>query len=463
MSAVLITLSILLVACAAAALSGLIDRRTLVELVSDCKREASACLSMLAELVRGVKSKDLVGQFKCSDSFDDFISRISHETEPDPPGHSVDLYAPLDMEILNCRVRTIELKQDDNVYDAFAVEICGSIHAPDDARHATLRVSILDVTDGPNGEPVLAGSRHGASLGQSNAPEFSHLAELGRLPSEVTKLDDWTVVASLRTDGQVFPRGGRRMLQFSTLILSDAGRELAVARCNFVYENPLPGYLDLRENAERAKVLTVALGFAVSAADNKLYECEIELIKKWAFENISGSQASESGQSDADLERALSKTVAYFSEGKKLDTFKLCQEMVETATVGQRYEALALCLHVAKANGSVTAEEMAMLKDLASWLEVDAARFRAMMEKILPIEMHEVMELNDFLGITSDMSREKTRRHLNKEYCKWNSRVTSANPRIQTQADQMLKLIAEARGQYVTDGHTRKVGAATRP
>ena len=254
------------------------------------------------------------------------------------------------------------------------------------------------------------------------------------------------------------------MLQFNASIQSaDCGRELAVARCSFVYENPLPGYLDLRENAERAKVLTVALGFAVSAADNKLFECEIELIKRWAIENIAGSETSESGQSEADLEKALSKTVAFFTEGKKLDAFKLCREMVEIATAGQRYEALALCLHVAKANGSVTAEEMAILKNLASWLEVDAARFRAMMEKILPIEMHEVMDINDVLGITSDMSRDKTRRHLNKEYSKWNSRVTSENPRIQTQADQMLKLIAEARGQHVAEGPTRKVGAATRP
>jgi predicted ArsR family transcriptional regulator len=46
------------------------------------------------------------------------------------------------------------------------------------------------------------------------------------------------------------------------------------------------------------------------------------------------------------------------------------------------------------------------------------------------------------------MGREKVRRHLNKEYSKWNSRVTNADPGIQSQADQMLKLIAETRSQY---------------
>ena len=95
---------------------------------------------------------------------------------------------------------------------------------------------------------------------------------------------------------------------------------------------------------------------------------------------------------------------------------------------------------------------MAVLRDLASWLEVDAGRFRAMMEKILPVDMHEVVDIGDLLGISSDMGHENTRKHLNREYSKWNSRVTSANPEIQTQADQMLKIIAEARGQYVSSG-----------
>jgi len=40
---------------------------------------------------------------------------------------------------------------------------------------------------------------------------------------------------------------------------------------------------------------------------------------------------------------------------------------------------------------------------------------------------------------------------LNKEYSKWNSRVTNADPGIQSQADQMLRLITEARGQYASE------------
>jgi len=70
--------------------------------------------------------------------------------------------------------------------------------------------------------------------------------------------------------------------------------------------------------------------------------------------------------------------------------------------------------------------------------------------------MHEVRDIETILGISSDMSKEKVRQHLNKEYSKWNSRVTNADPDIQNQADQMLNLIAEARNQYTTESTVSK-------
>ena len=443
----------------AAVSSGLISRSGIAELVNHLKLRGSICFSALARLANGVKSKDLAGQLGQTGSFGDFTSRMLRDAEPDP---GRDLYAPLDMSMLNCRVRMVELKEGDTVLDAFAVEICGSIHAPEDIRNATLRISILDITDGSaDAKPVRARYPQGVSSGESNGLEFCYMAELGRLPRQTTTLEDWTCVARLRTDGQQFCRRARRMLRFDTSILSaDGGLELAHAWCTFVYDNPLPGYVDLQENDERTKVLTVALAFAVSAADGKLYDCEVELIKDWARENVLESPVQTSDQTRGKLEKALSTTVAFFSEGNKLDTYKLCEEIVEIAPVGQRYEVLDLCLRVTQASGSVAAEEMAVLKDMASWLEVDGEKFRTMVEKILPVDMHEVMDINCLLGITSDMGKEKARKHLNREYSKWNSRVTSANPEIQTQADQMLKLIAGARGRYVADSPARRVGAA---
>ena len=455
MNPVLIALSILLIACVAAALGGFIDRRMLVSMANSCARAAVICLSVFRGLSRNFVKKDSVNM---EESVNDSESNIScnAKTEPGP-----DLYAPLNMDVLNCRIHKVELKEGDAVYDAFAVEICGSINAPNETSRATLNISIRDVSDESRSEPVLESNPRANSQDRRNVAEFKYVAELGRLPRQVTKLEDWTAVARFRTDGPVFPRQGRRNLCFKTSVLNaEDGRTLAEARCNFMYDNSMPGYLDMRENVERTRVLTVALAFAVSAVDDRLYNCEIDLIKKWARENVLDDVESKSDQSCAKLEEALNKTVAFFTEGNKLDVLGLCEEIVEIAPLGLRYEILDLCLRVAKAKGSMAAEEITMIKSLSDQLEVDPVKFRDMVDKILPVEIHDVMDMDDILGITSDMSSEKTRRHLNKEYSKWNSRVTSENPDIQSKADQMLKLIAEARGRYVAEGSACRVSSA---
>jgi tellurite resistance protein len=292
----------------------------------------------------------------------------------------------------------------------------------------------------------------GTSANGPNMAAFGQRAELGRLPQKVTTLPDWTAVAQIRIDRLVFARRGRRALRLETLISStQGGQELCRGWCSFAYDNPAPGYLDLQENAERTKVLAVALAFAVSAADDELADCEVELIENWARDNIIASSDRACEADALKLEKVLSRTVAFFREGNRLDTRRICEEIVDLAPVAQRYDILDLCLYVARADGFVAAQESALLKDLASWLEVDAEKFRLMMEKVLPIHMHEVKDVQAMLGLTSDMSRDKARRHLNKEYSRWNARVTNSDPGIQNQADQMLRLIMEARGQYVVE------------
>jgi hypothetical protein len=315
----------------------------------------------------------------------------------------------------------------------------------------TLQISIMDVTDGsPDVKVVQSRLAQWSSQDGPDPSAFCYRVRLGKLPHQVTTLSDWTAIAQIRFDWLLFPRKGKRQLQFTTSILSaDSNQQLAHAQCEFACENPAFGYMNLQENVERTNILAVALAFAVSAADNKLYDCEVELIKNWARDNILENSASD--KDEFKLDKALEKTIAFFRGGNKLDTYNICDEIVGIAPVAQRYDILELCLYVAQSKGSVTAEEITFLKNMADWLEVDTNRFRIMMEKVLPVDMHEVRDVEAILGITSDMSKERVRKHLNKEYGKWNSRVTNADPDIQTQADQMLKLLAEARSQYTAD------------
>jgi tellurite resistance protein len=280
-----------------------------------------------------------------------------------------------------------------------------------------------------------------------DSPPFVYNADLGRLPNRITTLPDWTAVAGLQLDWLMFPRKGKTMLQFNVSVLSrESGEELACGICTLPYENPSAGYIDRQENIQRTKTLAVTLAFAVSAADSKLYDCEIEVIKDWAKDNIDIPQRSR--KAGRKLEKALNKTISFFRKGNQLDSYKICREIAEIAPPAERYDVLELCLYVAQAKGFVTAEELALLKNIASRLEIDTERFRTMMGKILPVGMHQLEDEEIVLGVTSDMSREQTHRHLNKEYRKWNARVTSFDSQIQSQADLMLKIIAEARSKY---------------
>jgi tellurite resistance protein len=376
----------------------------------------------------------LAGRFKLpslprrSSGFDDIIQLASRP----------------DLSVLNCRVR-LTTEPDDNRYvDSFSVEICGTIHAPDDTHHACVRIEMMDMAEG--GLPVRSRVKQWQKQGSA---AFFYTAQLGKLPNAENTLSDWMAVAKIHADWLLFPRKGERSLLLGLSVLSgESGAELAGAECTFSYENEAFGYIELHENLQRAKMLAVPLAFAVSAADGKLYESEIEVIREWVRANMAVSDACE--QVAKELDRGLDKTVDFYRQGHHLDNEKICRDIVGLTPVAERYDILELCLYVTQANGQASPEEINLLRQLAGWLEVDTERFQAMMEKILPVSMHEVEDVQAILGVSADMDEQKTREQLNREYRKWIARVTSSDPEIQSQADQMIKLIAEARSAYMT-------------
>lgn len=149
------------------------------------------------------------------------------------------------------------------------------------------------------------------------------------------------------------------------------------------------------------------------------------------------------------LDKALNTAVAFFRDGNQLDICDICRQIADILPSERRCETIEFCMKVARVKGFVSPEELGLIKNLSSLLEIDGDTFQTMLEKILPVTIHQVKNAELTLGISAQMDKDRTRRHLNSEYRKWNSRVTCSDGRIQTQADQMLKLIAEARGRFV--------------
>jgi len=356
------------------------------------------------------------------------------------------LCTSVDPTVLNGRARIGRQPKGDIWQSVLIVDLCGTIEAPDEGHEVALEVSLADITeDKTHPLPVLNRPKQGSI---HDVGPFVYQTAMGKLCRQSTVLEDWTSVAQILPEWFVLPRQGHRQLQYTIAVVSQStGKPLAGTTCTAPYESIETGYLDVEDNIQRAKTLAVGLAFSVGAANNALRESEIDIIHGWVRTNFGSADASEAVQ--LELERALRKTAAFFLRGGQLNLPPICGEIVEIAPMVGRLDILDLCLRVAAAKGQVTNAELTLLKDLADGLQIDRARLRAMVEKILPISMHQTHDAEMILGVTTEMSTDEARHQLNREYAKWSSRVISSDPGIRKQADEMLNLIADARTQYV--------------
>jgi len=392
------------------------------------------------------RGKEIATSPRCTDGANKLREYVGRLHRPSDAEAERDVCSAANPKALNVRVH-IGREPDGDAWRSFLIiEICGTIQAPEDGVEADLEVSLSDVTDkGGSALPVLSRPKEGPINASSH---FSYRTAMGKLCRETTVLEDWTAVARVSPEWFVLPRQGTRRLRYTIDILShQSGESLASADCAGTFENLETGYLDLEDNIQRAKTLAVGLAFSVGAANNELRDPEIEVIHGWVRTKFGSGQVSAAAR--LELQRALQKTAAFFRKGGRLNVQDICREILEITPLSGRLEMLDLCLRVVGAKGQVTTAELTLLKDLSDWLEIGRARLRAMVEKVLPVHMHQTQDAEMILGVTDEMNKEETRRQLNQEYAKWSSRVISSDPSIRKQADQMLTLIANARTQYV--------------
>jgi len=353
----------------------------------------------------------------------------------------------------HCRVELIGTNSPDSTETAFEVKMRGCVSAPSDMCDADVQLLIADVQDGPNNaKPVLCTAKQWQ---MEDSPAFCFKSHIGKLPHRQTHLSTWVPVAEIRTDLLKFPRKGTRRLKFITSIISQAGGdELACTTATIDYENQESGYIDARENHQQAETLSVQLAEALCCSSGQLNKAGIKVIDEWISSRVETSVNKESkAQTRSRFKRSLEDAIGLCRKGGEFDIESICGQITEKATIIERYDAMELCLRVVKTGGSIDGKQTAVLSQMAGLLEVDADKFRAMVQKILPVSMYEARDMEFILGVTTDMSDEEARQQLNNEYRKWNARVTHPNTDTRAQASQMLALIADVRRNYVEQTH----------
>jgi hypothetical protein len=333
--------------------------------------------------------------------------------------------------------------------DSFEVKIRGLISAPTDQCNVDVQFLIADVADERSEpRPVLSTAQQ---FQMEDSPAFCFRANIGKLPNSITCLSNWTQIARIRIDLLRFPRKGKRKLKFITSIISTTeDRQLACAAATIDYENGSVGYIDAKENRHRTETLTVQLAALVCSSAQKPTEAAVKVVSDWINAKIKASAgANNEAQMRSESEQVLKDSLQGPNAHDRPDIDAVCKEMAEAATIIERYEAIELCLLAAKAAGNISPEQITILGGLADSLGVDRDKFQAKVQKILPLGIYENKDFGFILGMREDMSVDEARKQLNKEYRKWNARVTHADPDTQTQASQMLTLIADARTKYI--------------
>lgn len=192
---------------------------------------------------------------------------------------------------------------------------------------------------------------------------------------------------------------------------------------------------------DRAGSMAITLAFAVSASKGQVNDIEVEIIKNWASENLPDTIG------DRKFHGALTATRAFFHAGNKVDAGGICEELLSTTNPSQRYSIIELCMKIVAADGIATAKELVYLRKLSELLELDTVKVSMLMEKLVPVNIHQVKDAEFILGINNMMSPEDTRDKLNREYRKWNGRITNSDSNIRTQAKLMIELITQLKNQ----------------
>lgn len=357
------------------------------------------------------------------------------------------------------RVSRTTIEIDDTPFPVFRVEVKGPISAPVANFPIQFVMHAFDVTDG-DAKPIFCALEWMQEL---TTPILEYRTDVSPLPYEHSIISDWAAKAQIPLDMITLPRSGSRQLEFRVQVVSGdpetryvfgeiiSGTVLVSATVRTTIAWTEIGYEETGERRARVEELTLHLAMAVSAADGSMDRAEGAVIRSWLAKRIEGIEDEDTRSGEKRRLNGLVTTAYRLAATDELDPPAMCRELTEIADPAARYDALELCLHVAAADGRAEEVELKTIRQLGDWMGVSLERLRTMEQKILPVSMHVGQGDDDsLLGLKAAMSEGELRKHLNREYRKWNSLASHADPQKREQAQEMLSRIAAARRRHVT-------------
>lgn len=320
--------------------------------------------------------------------------------------------------------------------------------------------SVLDVT-GDTAKPVIC------SLDNFQEPDnvvYQDVRELGRHGPGVA-ITDYINVGAVIPDIMTPPYSGTRKLSIVVRLMDkrvvqrikygfiDGGSPgVFEVRClNLSWDFDEKGYEEAAEHREKAGALTLKLGVMVAMADGSLDEAEGNKLKEWIIKNIAPFDEPRKSGLKSLFNEALKSGFEDARSGN-LTLASIVNELNKVADKNAKYEAVELCFDVMAADGVADQAEIEAIRDIATKLGLDMDKINAMRDqRIVALDASATTDssVESMLGISPDWDNDQVKKHLRKEFSKWNNRLNTLSPGVERDnAQRMLDSIAELRKRY---------------
>lgn len=210
------------------------------------------------------------------------------------------------------------------------------------------------------------------------------------------------------------------------------------------------GYQEEVENRDESMALALKVAMAVAMADGSLNELEGQILKTWILRAIEPF-SDQRREVLKGLYNDAMRDAYYAARDGSLSLSELAQRLNEIGEKKTKYEAVELCFDVMAADRVADPEEMKTIRRVAEALDLDLDEIERMRDqKIVHLDTVSAQaSVEDLLGIETDWTKGRIRKHLRTEFQKWNNRLnTLAEGTERDNAQRMLDLIAEARKKH---------------
>ncbi len=342
-------------------------------------------------------------------------------------------------------IKVIEdtVKGENYDWQVLSVQMKGLIECPSDKTPVRYIVQLADITG--ERKAILSSYK---DFQDPSSGIFQYRSDEEILPYTGTIFSSWSNIINIPKNFLEFPMSGTRTVEATVSVVQANNRVLAKAIKTFTYVNSEKGYLDREEESQYYEEMVIKTAMLISASDGKLDSNEASVIKSWVTGRISylnkDNQKIQKQRLNSYIKEAYEDI-----DTNDFNIYEILEGIENIASEGEKYDLFQICLDVAKADGVANSEEIKLIHEIANYIKLDNKQYKSMIEKTLPVTMHD-FEMDDetLLGINTEMTKKEVRQHLGKEYQKWHRRVTSSNPKVREEAEIMINKIAEVRKRY---------------